>query len=323
MTDFGTVRRPIFEIEGPRDGSLEARASVALKLLSVFGFAGVVLAMFPGTTPVATLLTLAFNIAAFGMATILLAVGLGLDKRRPWAVAAVRPLLVLLIFSGIATIAVAWSEDLIRVPIDVLLAAWALLSPTDEKPVARPGARSVSVAAAGLVLLAAMVASPQLFSWGGVFDLHEPDLQAALTAECGLAGASLPDQIAIRYEWSWSSSAPLPSGTDIVVFGWTGADAQGRPLYTIDDIPNSGPGVYSGLTGYPSTKMADEVARGSQGFFRWAMPLDEQRFAPGRIELVLRRAREAPPEPAPLTVTASYIHLGLWRHAAATVICSW
>lgn len=323
MTDFETVRRAIFEIEGPRDGSLEARAAIAFKLLAVLGYAGVVLAMFPGTTPVATLLTVAFNIAALLLATILLLVGFGLDKRRPWAVAAVRPLLVLLILSGVATIAVAWSENRIRVPIDVALAGWALLSPADIKPIARPGPRSLSIAGAGVVLLAAMLASPQLFSWGGTFDVHEPDLRVGLTAECGSTGAGLPDRITLRYEWSWSATSPLPSGTDIVVLGWTGADGQGRPLYTIDEIPDAGVGIYSGLTGYPSTKMADQVARESQGSFRWALPLDEQRLASGRIELVLGRAQAAPPNPAPLTVTASYIHLGLWRDSAATITCSW
>ena len=298
MTEFETVKRT-FEIEGPRAGSLEARASIALKLLAVLGYAGVVLAMFPGSTPVATLLTVAFNIAALCLATILLAVGFALDRRRPWAVAAVRPLLVLLILSGVATIAVAWSEDRIRVPFDVALAGWALLGPADIKPVVRPGLRSLSIAGASLVLLAAMLASPQLFSWGGVLDVHEPDLQAALTADCGATGAGPPDRVTLRYEWSWSTTAPMPSGTDIVVLGWMGTDALGRPLYTIDDIPDSGPGVYSGLTGYPSTEMADEVAGESAGAFRWAMPLAEQRFAPARIELVLGRAQEAPPDPGP------------------------
>ncbi|MEO5704209.1 MAG: hypothetical protein ABIR64_04350, partial [Candidatus Limnocylindrales bacterium] len=63
MTDSQPVRRAPIEIDGPRYGSLEARASIALKLLGVLGYAGVVLAVFPATTPVATLLTVAFNIA--------------------------------------------------------------------------------------------------------------------------------------------------------------------------------------------------------------------------------------------------------------------
>ena len=323
MTDFETIRRTAFEIEGPREGSLEGRASVALKILAVLGFSGVVLAMFPAKTPVATLLTVAFNIAAAALASILLGVAVGLDRRRPWAAAVARPLLVLLIVFGVATMAVAWSEGLIRIPFDVGLAAWALLGPADVTPVARQERRSVALAGAALLALAVMLSSKQLFSWGGVFDVHEPDLRVALAADCTTAGTSLPGRITLTYEWSWTSTAPLPSGTDIVVIGWTGADALGRPLYVIDSIPDSGTGVYSGRTGYPSTPMADEVARESQGSFRWALPLDEQQFAPGRIELLLRLARDAPEGPAPLTITATYVHLGIWRHAAATVTCAW
>lgn len=89
------------------------------------------------------------------------------------------------------------------------------------------------------------------------------------------------------------------------------------------EIPDSDAGVYSGLTGYPSTAMADQVAAASQGSFRWAIQLPEQRFAPGHIELQLRLAREAPSEPTPLTVTASYVHLGMWRHSAGSVTCAW
>lgn len=323
MTDFATVRRTAFEIEGPEPGSLEWRASIALKLLSGLGFGGVVLAMFPGSTPVATLLTLAFNVAAFSLASLLLIVALGLDKRRPWAAAAVRSMLVLLILSGLATIAIAWSEQRIRVPFDVVLAGWALLGPTETRPIPRPEVRSVGLGVGTLVLLGSMLASPQLFAWGGVFDVHEPDLRASLAAECGSPGGGLPDRITLTYEWSWTTGAPMPSGTDIVVLGWTGADSEGHPLYVIDEIPESGPGVYSGLNGYPSTKMADDIAHETQGAFRWAMPLTEQQFAPGRIELHLRRAQAAAPESQPLTITATYVHLGLWRQSPATVTCSW
>ena len=325
VTDFATVKRTAFEIEGPEPGSLEWRASIALKLLSGLGFGGVVLAMFPGSTPVATLLTLAFNVAAFTVAGILLIVAFGLDKRRSWAAAAVRPILVLLVLSGVATIAIAWNEQRIRVPFDVVLAGWALLGPAEIKPIPPPEARSVGLGVATVALLGSMLASPQLFSWGGVFDVHEPDLRATLAAGCGTPGAGLPDQITLRYEWSWTSGAPMPSGTDIVVLGWTGADAEGHPLYVIDQIPESGPGVYSGLNGYPSTKMADDIAHETQGAFRWAMPLAEQQFAPGRIELHLRRSDAATPgpDPQPLNITATYVHLGLWRQSPPTVTCSW
>ncbi len=325
MTDFATVRRTALEIEGPEPGSFEGRASIALKVLAVLGYSGVVLAMFPGSTPAATLLSLAFNVAALLLASLLLVVAVGLDKRRPWAGAAARPLLVLLITAGVITIAIAWSENRIRVPFDVVLSAWALFGRPEANPMPRQQPRSLGVAGGAFLLMGSMLASPQLFSWGGVFDVHEADFTSTLAADCGASGSGLPERITIRYDWSWAASAPVPSGTDIVVLGWTAADSAGRPLYVIDQIPPSSPGVYSGLNGYPSTAMADVVGHESQGSFRWAMPLSEQHFAPGHIELHLERsaAAAAEPNPQPLTITAAYVHLGLWRQSPPTVTCSW
>lgn len=325
VTDFAAVRRIALEIEGPEPGSLEGRASIAFKILAFLGYSGVVLAMFPGATPVATLLTLAFNVAAFLLASLLLLVAVGLGKRRPWAGAAARPLLILLIIAGVITIAIAWSENLVRVPFDVVLSAWALFGRPEARPMPRPESRSLGAAAGAFLLMGSMLASPQLFSWGGVFDVHEPDFTSTLAADCGAPATALPDRITLRYDWSWTASAPVPSGTDIVVLGWTGADAAGRPLYVIDAIPPSGPGVYSGLNGYPSTAMADVIAHESLGSFRWAMPLDEQHFAPGTIELHLERstAATAEPNPQPLKITAAYVHLGIWRQSPPTVTCSW
>lgn len=311
------------EIEGPRQGSLEARASLALKVLGGLGLIGVVLAMFPPATPVATLYIVMFNVGAAALAVICLGVAFGLDRRRPWAVASVRPLLVVVLASGIYTFAVWLSDGRIRIPFDVAVAIWALLGPTDVKPIARQEARSLSLVGAALVVSAVMMFGNQLFGWGGTFDVHEPDLSAAVAADCGADGTGLPDRVTLRYAWSWSSTGQMPSGTDIVVMGWTGSDSEGRPLYVLDEIPASDAGVYSGLTGFPSTAMADDVAAASQGSFRWAIKLPEQRFAPGHIELQLRLAREAAPGPGPLTVTASYVHLGIWHHDAVGVTCSW
>jgi hypothetical protein len=311
------------EIEGPAEGSLEARASLALKIVGVLALGGVMLAMFPPSTPVATLYIVMFNVASATLAAISLGVAVGLDRRRSWAVAAVRPLLVIVIASGVYTLVVWLGEGRIRVPIDVALATWALLGPADRKPIARQESRSILFMAAAVALSALMAFSKQLFGWGGTFDVHEPDLRASIAADCGSGGTGLPDRITLAYDWSWSSTGQMPSGTDIVVAGWTGSDAQGRPLYVIDQIPGTDSGVYPARTGEPSMAMADQVASTSQGSFRWAIELAKQRFAPGHIRLVLRLAREAPSDPTPLTVTASYVHLGIWHHAAAAVTCTW
>jgi len=323
MTQSADIVRPAIETEGPRSGSLEARASLALKILAALGVFGVVLAMFPGTVPVSTLLAVMVNGAAAALAAVYVAEAVGLDRRRPWAVAAARPLLVVIAASGLYSALVASGEGRIRVPFDVGLAIWAWLGAPDATPIASQERRSVSSVGAAVAFVALMSFGQQLFGWGGLLDVHEPDLRASIAADCGAPGAGPPETITFAYDWAWRSGGLLPSGTDIVVVGWTGADAEGHPLYVIAEIPESGPGISPAFGGYPSTPMAGQVAKESTASFRWGIDLSRQELKPGRIALQLMRAREIPPGPNALTITATYVHLGLWRHDAPRVICSW
>ena len=167
-----------------------------------------------------------------------------------------------------------------------------------------------------------MVLATPLFGWGGLLDVHQRDLRASVHVECGAPAAGLPRTITVSYDWSWTSTSLFPNQTDIVVIGWSGADAHGRPLYLIDQIPDSAAGIDSGLTGYPSTEMADEVGAESDGSFRWAIELEKRGFAPGGVRLELTRPREVPPGPYSVKFDASYIHLGLWRETSHAT-CSW
>jgi hypothetical protein len=310
------------EIAGPQAGSVEARASLALKLLAGINVAGVVLAMFSPLVPVSTLLTVAFSAAAAVLAVLYVVEARALDRRRPWAVAAVRPLLLLLGASGVSAVVIALNGGTMRVPFDGLLAVWAWLGAPDPTLVAGRVRRAAALIGAAGALLAMMVLATPLFGWGGLFDVHQPDLQASVHVECGAPAAGLPRTITVSYDWSWTSTTLLPSQTDIVVIGWSGADAQGRPLYLIDEIPASAAGIYSGLTGYPSTAMADQVGAETEASFRWAIELGERGFEPGGISLQLMRPRGDPPGPNSVTFAASYIHLGLWRETTH-VTCSW
>jgi hypothetical protein len=323
MSDFAALDRAALNVEGPSAGTREARGSLALKALAVLNTAGVVLALFAPLTPVATLLTLLFNLGAGLLVVVYVVVAIGLDRNRPWAAAALPPLLILVAVAGSLALIAGFAGGRIRIPFDVALAVWALLGPSDAKPFPRQSPRSVGLVAATVPLFSLMLFADPLGGWGGAFDVHQADLQAAVQVECGAAGAGPPATIALHYDWSWRSSTLFPSGTDIVVIGWTGTDADGHPLYVIKDIPDDGTGVHAGLAGYPSTKMADVIARETGGSFRWALPLDEQHLAPGRIELTLRRARQAPVGPNPLVVTATYIHEGLWRADSPKVTCTW
>jgi hypothetical protein len=321
-SEFAAVVRRELEIAGPQPGSVAARASLALKLLAGINVAGVVLAMFSPLVPVSTLMTVAFSAAAAVLAVLYVVEARALDRRRPWAVAAVRPLLLLLGASGVSAVVIALTGGTVRAPFDGLLAVWAWLGAPDPTLVAGRVRRAAVLVGAGGALLAAMVLAKPIFGWGGLLDVHQLDLQAAVHVECGAPAAGLPRTIAVSYDWSWRSSSPFPNQTDIVVIGWSGADAQGRPLYVIDQIPDSAPGIDSGLTGYPSTAMADQVGAESEASFRWAVALDKRGFAPGGVRLELTRPRDVPPGPHAVTFDASYIHLGLWRETTH-LTCSW
>jgi hypothetical protein len=307
----------------PPSGSFEARASLAFKFLAFLDFGGVVLALFPPTNPVSILQSSAFSLMSLALGLLYLAESRGLDRRKGWAIAALRPLLLLAGAAGVGTVVVAASEGHVRIPFEAVAVIWAWLGPRAITPVPSLGTRSGPLTLAGGALLALLLSAQPLFGWGGAFDVHAQDLAPVLTVECGAPGAGPPPSIRVTYDWSWLSVSPLPNGVDIVVLGWFGADASGRPLYVLDKLIASGTGVYPGLGGYPSLALADQVGAETRGTFRWGIKLTEQRYRPGQIVTEFRRAVDSPAEPEPLEIRASYVHLGIWRQDAAKATCSW
>ena len=311
------------EMEGPRPGSLESRASLALKILAGVNAAGIILAIIPGTIPSSELQAVAFHVASGALAVLYVVVAWALDRRQHWAVSAIRPLLLLLLVWGAYTFVSALAVGALRIPFTAFAASWALFGPADRKPLPRLSGRGGAVLVASAALIAMVLAGPRVFGWGGFFDVHERDLSASLVVDCGTPGAALPERIAIAYTWSWSGSTLLANEDDAVVIGWDGDDAEGHPLYVLDDTPEAGDGISLGTAGGVSATMLDEAAGHWRGSLHWVIDLSVRGIRPGRVALVLRRAAEQPPEPEPLTVGASYIHVGVWRNDASAVTCSW
>ena len=311
------------EMEGPRPGSLESRASLALKILAGVNAAGIILAIIPGTIPSSELQAVAFHVASGALAVLYVVVAWALDRRQHWAVSAIRPLLLLLLVWGAYTFVSALAVGALRIPFTAFAASWALFGPADRKPLPKLSGRGGAVLVASAALIAMVLAGPRVFGWGGFFDVHERDLSASLVVDCGTPGAALPERIAIAYTWSWSGSTLLANEDDAVVIGWDGDDAGGHPLYVLDDTPEAGDGISLGTAGGVSATMLDEAAGHWRGSLHWVIDLSVRGIRPGRVELVLRRAAEQPPEPEPLTVGASYIHVGVWRNDASAVTCSW
>jgi hypothetical protein len=310
------------ESEGPPSRSLEDRASLVLKILAVVNVAGVVLAMIPGSVPKSALHAVMFNLAAAGLAILYLLEAMALDRGRPWAVTAVRPLLVVVAASGLYALAVALGEGKLRLPFDALLAIWAWLGPAGS-PRPRPDRRSILLLGAALGLVAVVLFGGKVFGWGGLLDAHAADLRASVHADCGPPGAGPPERIRVVYDWSWTSTSPFPNELDIVVLGWTGVDADGKALYLLGDAAVPEAGIYSGRRRKPAMEMATRAASESQGSWQWGVELGEHGITPGHIEQELARARDDPPQPGPLTIRATYVHLGLWRIDAPSVTCSW
>jgi hypothetical protein len=311
------------EVEGLRPGSLEWRASLALKVLAGVNAAGIILAMIPAAIPSSELQTVAFHVASGALAVLYVGVARALDRRRHWAASAIRPLLLLLMAWGAYTFVTAFATGALRIPFTTLAAGWALFGRVDQGPVPRLSGRGAAVLLASAALIAMVLAGPPLFGWGGFFDVHDRDLSASLVVDCGKPGAGLPGRIAIAYTWSWSRSTLLGNEDDVVVIGWTGNDEKGHPLYVLGDTPDAGSGISLGTASGVSATMADEAAGRWRGSLHWVIDISSRGIRAGRVELVLMRAVAQPPQPQPLTTGASYIHVGVWRTATSAVTCSW
>ena len=320
-----TFARPPIEVEGPDASTLEGRASLGLKALAVLNGFGVILAFFPPAVPPARLLSVMFNVASALLVVLMLLEARGIDRLRPWAIAAVRPFLLVISAAGAYTFVVAVLDGRSRIPLDVGIAIWALLAAPHVSPRPRLEARSVGLVTSAVGLSAVMLFSQPLFDWGGTLDVKPADLHTSMSVDCGTATPDglVPEKITITYDWSWTGGSPLPDGLDAFVLGWTGDDAEGRPLYLIGRTPDTLPGVYSGRAGVPSRQMKEAVAEESRGSWNWGIELDERGHAPGRLVIELDRAQAATPNPQPVVIRATYVHLGVWRQDVEPVTCTW
>ncbi|MGZ6255708.1 MAG: hypothetical protein ACXWMB_01665 [Candidatus Limnocylindria bacterium] len=323
MTAWAGPGSSAAEVMGPRPGTLESRASLALRILAGVNAAGIILAFIPGKIPSSVLQTVAFHVASGALAVLYLVVARALGRRQHWAVSAIRPLLLVLLVWGAYTLVTTIAVGAFRIPFTALAASWALLGPSDRRPLPRLRGRGGAVLVVSAALIAMVLVGPPAFGWGGFFDVHGRDLSASLAVDCGTPGVALPERIAIAYTWSWSGNTLLANEDDVVVIGWNGDDGEGHPLYVLGDTPEAGKGISMGTTSGVSATMAEQAEGDWRGSMHWVIDLSVRGIRAGRVELVLMRAKDQPPEPEPLTVGTSYIHVGVWRHDVSAVTCSW
>lgn len=320
-----TSDRPPIEPDPPDTSSLEGRAALGLRVLAVLNGFAVVLGLVSSSIPTAQLWRFSFSIASGLLIVLFLVEARGLARWRPWAVALARPLLVLLAVAGAYQFVATILAGRFRIPFDVAIAVWALAAGVRTTRTPGVSARTLGTLAGAALLTGVMVFAQPLFDWGGAFDVREPDLHTTLTVDCGTGDASnvVPPRITVTYDWSWTGTSPLPDGIDGIVIGWDGDDSLGRPLYLIGPTPDTERGLLSGRFGYPSEAMARVIRAESRSAWQWGIELGKRGYAPGRLVVTLERTRDAPPDPEPLVIKASYTHLGLWRQDAPPVTCSW
>lgn len=309
-------------VEGPESGSVEARASLVFKIMAAVGLGGIILSLLPDSFPNSALLTVAFNLAAGLVSALYFIEAQGLDRSRPWARAAARPMLVVLAAWGAYAAVAGFNQGVLRIPFELALAVWAFLGDRSPLPTPAPVARSFGIIAAAIPLLGAMAFGYLLFGWGGVLDVDEQDLVASLRVECGDASAAPPDKLLVSFDWSWSRTTPLPNETDTVFIGWSGDDSEGRPLYLLGVLPPTQPAIEPGQRGELGLALIQEARAGSRSGFQWGIDLAKRGYQPGQIDLALQLVRE-PTGTATVTVRASYIHLGIWRSEVTPVSCTW
>jgi hypothetical protein len=311
------------DVYQPAQASLEERASLALKILAVLNAGGILLAAIPALVESSALQGVVFNVASGALALLYVLVARGLDRGRPWAVSTIRPLLWLMAVWGAFTFTSAFIGGAFRIPLPLLAAGYALIFSANRWRLTRLTIGGGAIMAMTAALIVMELVSQPLFSWGGYFDVHEPDLNASLTVDCGTNGAGLPQNITVSYEWSWSLTTLLPNGEDQLMIGWNGDGVDGHPLYVIAALPDTASGIKLGVSNGVSRDMARAAAAQWRGTYMWRLDLGTLDYRTERIELVLVRTTAQPSQPAHLDVGASYVHLGVWQSNAPTVTCSW
>lgn len=311
------------DVYQPAQGSLEERASLALKVLAVLNAGGILLATVASSVDASAMQRVVFNVASGGLAILYVVVALGLDRGRPWAVSAIRPLLLLLVGWGAFTFASAFIGGAFRIPLPMLAAGYALIFSTNRWPLTRLTVSGGAIIATTAALIAMELVSQPLFRWGGYFDVRQPDLNASLAVDCGTPGAGLPQTITVSYQWSWSRGTLLPNGEDQLVIGWNGDGVDGHPLYVIGALPDTASGIKLGASNGVSSDMTRAAVAQWRGTYRWRLDLGMLDYQTERIELVLTRTKAQPSQAARLDVGATYVHLGVWQSNAPTVTCTW
>ena len=303
----------------PTPGSFESRAQRVFIVLAAF-IAIVGLVVLAGNGSTTTLLVRIGMALAVSSAVAIYGIeARGLAVLRPWAVAAAAPLLIVVILFDVFNVLAGFGQSRLNLPIATVLAVWAFRGRRAVAPTPRLGPGAIALVTAGLVVSLMTYTVAPVLGPGGVLDVHDDDLEQALTVDCG-TGVAAPETLAITYRWSWRRQAFLASGDDAIVIRWF---VEGNPyVRSAEDVP-APVGLLPDTSGPMSGALAQAYASESRNSLAWSIDLADLGLDPGEVRLVLRRAPGSTPPSEPFTVDARYVHLGAWRGPQLIQQCDW
>jgi hypothetical protein len=251
-----------------------------------------------------------------------------IDRRRGWAMAALEPLLYLIVLVDLISFGIGLSQSRFQIPLGLLLALWVWsAAPSGDWP-ARFDLRSVALIAMFVVGPITGVVVDRLVGPEGLLRATQDSLVGQLSVDCGPAGPGAPPTVTLTYDWSWRRSEPFATGPDMVVVAWTSTDWRSGSLYVLGSDPNGDvgsagdPGIASGVSGWPDTELADGFASGWDQSWDWMVERGDRQFEPGQVRLTLQRATVAVPH-GRLDVRGAYVHAGVWRADSDLTTCQW
>ena len=266
------------------------------------------------------------GVAATGLLAFLLSTAL--DRQRSWAPAPVAAILWLATVGGLVRFLLALVSGSLSVPLDAVLALWALSADGRPNPIPATSHRSAGWAAIGLfVAIQASTLAGAALSRPGI----EPFVvgQAALTLDlhvaCPAAGTAA-DRIPVSLRWTWVRRDLLAAGYDAV-----GLEAAPGPL-GIENL-HATEGLDYGAGG--AEQLLNGTAAGTQVLglgppaglvqgWSWGLDVATNGMRDGTVGLDVLPLSDAGPAPTTgvLTVTAVYARDGRW-HVEREVTCSW
>jgi len=266
---------------------------------------------------------LAISTTAWALLAIVVdaVLAVGLELRRPWAVAAAGPALVVALVVGLVGAIAKLAQGSLPIPIDLIILVWALTGPRAVTPVPPLRKGAVALVAASLLWAVVGASLAPVFGPGGALDAPARDLDSSISADCGPAQGGTPATIDVAYRWSWRRSPFLSSGADIVVIKWFGGGGSESQPYILEGTPETAAGIAPG--GMSGDGQAGAQAFSSGQAWPWAIDPTIQGYRPGEIHVTLGRSSLHSTPGVQLEILAKYFHAGAWASELVQASCAW